>query len=572
LHDVLRQLGHLSTDEIRKRCDVPPEPLLDQLERSHRALRIRVRGETAWVAVEDAALYRDALGTALPPGIAAVFLSRVDNALEALLSRYARTHGPFTASSVAERFGMTEANAQLLLRALTAEGRLQHGEFRPGAVSEEWCDVEVLRSIKRRTIAKLRNQVAPLTRDVLGRFLPAWHGAGSNARQGRLEDAIAQLEGIPLSHRELERFILPARVRNFRPQHLDELGAQGYIVWVGHSPLGADDGRIVLYRRERVGKLLVPVTQEEASIEWNDRHRAILKHLGTRGASFLTELTAALKDARSSDVMEALWDLVWAGLITNDTFAALRSLAGRPRAGAPEHSQRRSSARRALSSAGGGRWSLVSHLVFDDISPTERAHAWAATLLERHGLVVRETAAIEAIRGFSATYRVLRQMEEAGKVRRGYFVEGLGGAQFAYPGVVERLRKVRDQGNEPEVVVLSATDPANPYGWLLPWPDFNDTEAVSPRRVTGATVVLVDGEPLLYLDRGGRRLRSRVGSDADALRRAFTALRPLANRRPRNTLTIERINGQQAIASDLTHLLQEAGFVHDYLSLRLYVP
>jgi len=570
LHDVLRQLGHLGPADVAERTTVPSDSLLEELERSRRAVRVRVRGENAWIAVEDAGLYRDALGTALPPGIAAVFLAPVEQAMDALLLRYARTHGPFTAADVATHFGIAPSLAHLMLQAFAADGRLLHGEFRPGATLEEWCDPEVLRNVKRRTIARLRGQVAPLTRDVLGRFLPAWHRVDGRARHDRLEEAIAQLEGLPLSHRELERFILPARVRNFRPQHLDDLGAQGQLVWVGHSPLGSDDGRIVLYRRDRVHRLLVPAVPEEAMIEWNDRHRRILELLGGRGASFLTELTAAVKGT-PAEVMEALWDLVWAGLVTNDTFTALRSLAGRPRPGA-ERSRRSGTPRRATRQTSSGRWSLVRHLILEETSATERAHAWAATLLERHGLVVRETAAIEGMRSFGSTYRVLREMEEAGKVRRGYFIEGLGGAQFAYAGVIDRLRSIREQPQEPEVIVLSATDPANPWGWLLPWPEYQDESAAPPRRAAGATVVLVDGVPVFYLDRGGRRLRSMAGADAEPVARAAAALRTLANRRPRNTLTLEKIDGRQATVADLAHVLMQAGFVRDYLSLRLYVP
>jgi ATP-dependent Lhr-like helicase len=571
LQDVLRQLGHLALDEARQRTTVEPAPLLESLEQARRAVRVRVCGEAVWIAVEDAGLYRDALGTALPAGIASVFLEPVDHPVETLLARFARTHGPFVTEEVAERFGLVPAQAELLLKAMAAEGRLLHGEFSPGGEEPEWCDPDVLRQVKRRTIAKLRGQVAPVGKDVLARFLPAWHGADGK-RNERLEDAIARLEGMPLSYRELERYILPARVAGFRPQQLDDLGAQGWLVWVGHSPLGSDDGRVALYRRERVSRLLVPATSEGSALTLNERHRAILAHLETRGASFLSELTVAVRDAGPAEVMDALWDLVWTGLVTNDTFAALRSLAGRPRPGAtPRPERARRGGRRAAQAA--GRWSLVRNLVHGDVSPTERAHAWAATLLERHGLVARETQAVEGLRGgFAATYRVLRSMEDAGKVRRGYFVEGLGGAQFAYPGVVERLRKVRDEEADADVVILSATDPANPFGWLLPWPDYRDESARAPRRAAGATVVLVDGAAVLYLDRGGRRLRTLAGAEPSALRRGFEALRALAHRRPRNTLTLEKVDGVSAVSSDLAHLLQEAGFVREYLSLRLYAP
>jgi ATP-dependent Lhr-like helicase len=361
--------------------------------------------------------------------------------------------------------------------------------------------------------------------------------------------------------------MLPARIRTFRPHQLDELGAQGWLVWVGHSPLGADDGRIVLYRRESIGRLLAPVNAESVDLQLDERHRAILDLLARRGASFLAEITAAVPGG-AQGVTEALWDLVWAGLVTNDTFAALRALAGRSR-----KASRRPGRSRRNSAFAGGRWSLVRNLADSDVSDTERAHAWAATLLQRHGIVARETAAVEAGRGgFGAIYRVLRSMEDAGRIRRGYFVEGLGGAQFAYPGVVDRLREARDAEDEASVVVLSATDPANPFGWLVPWPDYREPGGRPPRRTTGASVVLVDGVPVAYLDRGGRRLRTMVDASEEQLRSAFTALRPLAFQRPRNTLTIERVDGQPAVSADLTPVLMDAGFTRDYLSLRLYVP
>jgi ATP-dependent Lhr-like helicase len=568
LQDALRQLGHLTLEHARERTTVAPESLLEELERSRRALRVRVAGEPAWIAVEDAALYRDALGTALPAGVPAVFLEPVTTPVEAILLRYARIHGPFHTRDVASHYGIPVAQTQLLLDAIANDARLQRGEFRPGGAGHEWCDPDVLRQLKRRTIAKLRGQVAPVARGVLGRFLPSWHGADGKASHEKLEDVLARLEGVPLSYRELERYMLPSRLRNFRPHHLDELGAQGWLVWVGHSPLGSDDGRIVLYRRESVGRLLLPADRESVELVLDDRHCAILDLLSRRGASFLAEITAAVPGTPAAQVVEAIWDLVWTGLITNDTFAALRALAGRSRT-----SRRTRHPRRSGATFGGGRWSLVRHLADANVSDTERAHAWAATLLQRHGIVARETAAVEAVRGgFGAIYRVLRSMEEAGRIRRGYFIEGLGGAQFAFPGVVDRLREARDAGEASNVTVLSATDPANPYGWLIPWPDYRDVSGRPPRRTAGASVVLVDGVAVLYLDRGGRRLRTMADATEEQLQTAFAALRVLAFQRPRNTLIIERVDGQSATAADLTPMLMNAGFTRDYLSLRLYVP
>jgi len=327
----------------------------------------------------------------------------------------------------------------------------------------------------------------------------------------------------------------------------------------------------MLFRRERVDRLLIPVVAGDVSAELDHRHHAILARLEARGASFHGELLTLLPEEGPERVQEAIWDLVWAGLITNDTFAALRALAAPRRAArrAP-HRFRQPSSFRPAASAVGGRWALVRDLVREAVTPTERAHAWGATLLERHGIVVRETAAVEALGGgFGNVYRVLRSMEEAGKVRRGYFIEGLGGAQFAYPGTVDRLRHVRDLQEEGEVVALAASDPANPYGWLLPWPDLSVDTGHGARRATGAAVVLVGGVPVLFLDRAGRRLRTFDAVTPEQIERALPGLRDVARGRARGALTLERVNDQSAIRSPLMPQLERAGFRQDYRYLRI---
>jgi ATP-dependent helicase Lhr and Lhr-like helicase len=587
LHDVLRDVGDLTMEEARDRAFDDPAPWLRELERARRAVRVRVAGEEKWIAVEDVGLYRDALGTPPPQGVATAYLTPVDRPVEALLLRWARTHGPFTAAEVAARYGLVPAQARLLLEAAAGSGRLVRGEFTPGGDSEEWVDPEVLRQVKRRTIAKLRGQVAPVDPATLARFLPGWHRAGSEKHE-RLEDAIAQLEGIPLSYRDLVRAILPARVRAFRPEQLDELGATGWLVWVGHSPLRSDDGRIQLFRRERVDRLLIPPDHEELPEGLGDPHRVLLDHLDERGASFHAELAARLPDVPGERVLAMLWDLVWAGLITNDTFAPLRSLGARgrrdgARRGGPapgrEDASRRRSARQLrswrpighASATGGasGRWSLVRDLVRSEVAPTERAAGWASTLLDRHGLVFRETAAVESLGGgFAGVYRVLRTLEESGKVRRGYFVEGLGGAQFAYPGIVDQLRRVRDGAGSGETVALAATDPANAFGWLLPWPALKGPGR-GAARATGAAVVLVDGRPTLFLDRRGRRLRTFEGAEDEAIARALPRLRDVARTHPRRSLSLDEVDGEPAFRSALKPLLEAAGYTPDYRYIRI---
>ena len=626
LHDVLRHVGDLSLEELGERSESDPAEWLEVLRTSRRAFPVRVAGREVWLAVEDVALYRDALGTAPPQGVPAAYLASEEKPVEMLLLRWARTHGPFTAGEVARRFGMVPAQVRLLLQGLlrndgrgfvsrqsvkasAQEQRLLRGEFRPGEQGEEWCDPEVLREIKRRTIAKLRGQVSPVPRQVLGRFLPSWHRLGTSDRRERLIDAIAQLEGIPLSYQELVRMLLPMRVRGFRPEQLDELGAMGQLVWVGHSPLGSGDGRIMLFRRDRVDRLLIPTTVEGVGAEFDDRHHRLLAHLEARGASFQAELLTLLPEIGPERTQDAIWDLVWAGQLTNDTFAPLRTLAVGRRSRPAQDGRRRAfprhrpfeAARSPSAGFAGGRWSLVRDLVRNPATSTERAHAWGATLLERHGIVAKETASVEALGGgFSNVYRVLRSMEEAGKLRRGYFVEGLGGAQFAYPGTVDRLRRVRDEDAETEVVALAATDPANPYGWLLPWPPLSSAGATSaadgastedasakpastedasarqavrgtlgPRRAVGAAVVLVGGVPVLYLDRNARRLRTFADVTEEQLEHALPALRDIARHRTRGAIRLERINDESALSSALWPQLERAGFTRDYRFVRI---
>ena len=568
LHDALRVLGDLSFDEVRERCVEDPKPWLDQLSKARAVSRVRVAGRDAWIALEDAGLYRDALGVQPPSGTPEAFLATVERPIPTLLHRWARTRGPFTVHEVAARFGWVASQAQEFLLGLEQDGRLRRGQFKPGGEGEEWCDPEVLREIKRRALAKLRGQVAPVPTATLAAFLPEWHGV---TRAGRsttaLESALTKLQGLPLSIRDLETMVLPARVRDFHARQLDELGASGWLVWVGHSPIRSDDGRVRLFRRDEVGRLLEPPGQSEETFERTATHEALLEHLETRGASFYFELSESLPmGTPANDALDALSDLVWGGLVTNDTFGSLRALLSRGRV-------RRSKRPRPL--ALGGRWSLVRDLVDPRVNDTERQHARATLLLERHGLVTRESLSIEAAPGgFGPTYRVFRAMEEAGKLRRGYFVEGLGGAQFAYAGIVDRMRRIRDGADDDTAVLLAATDPANPYGWLLPWPEFGNEQAKhtsQPKRSTGARVVLVGGDPVLYLNRSGRAVKVRSGASDEELAQAIAQLSGIARGRRRRDLEIETIDGESALASPHRALFEAAGFVASYKVLRIQV-
>jgi ATP-dependent Lhr-like helicase len=565
LHDLLRRLGDLSRDELAARADVDIGPALRRLEQERRAAPVKVAGEVRWIAAEHAAAYRDALGVMPPPGLPAAYLEAPDNPLQRIAERFARGRGPFLTADLANRLGLRPAQVEPVLRAQRDAGSLVQGEIRPGGSQLDWCDPEILRRLKRRTLARLRDAVAPVDATTLGCFLPAWHGLDSpRGGPDRLLEAVAQLEGLELPWSALAGVLLPARVDSFSPDLLDMAAATGQVVWVGRGALGSRDGRVALYRRDRVGRLL---TMDEATDAPEPPHQVVLDHLAHSGASFTFELhdvvTRAFPVLRERDVDAVLWDLVWAGRITNDTFAPLRALAGPSARGPRRHG-----------TTPGGRWSLVERLIDPQANDTTRTLARVDSLLERYGIVSREVVAAEQLPGgFGPIYRVLKTLEDSGRVRRGYFVEGLSGAQFARPGSIDRIRAAQPDDapphGTPTIDTLAAVDPANPWGSLLAWPPTGDPDGPSPRRVAGAWLLLHQGRPLLYLGPRGRQLISFPDALHDnALRRAaFEALHRLPRLARRGTLVIEKIDGVAANRSALLADLQAAGFVDDYRGL-----
>ncbi len=565
-HDLLRRLGDLTTAELADRCTTDPAAWLDALVRQRRAAEIRVAGDPRWIAAEDAGLYRDALGASAPAGLPDAFLAPVERPLERLFKRFARRRGPFLTRDPAVRFGLRPAPAEAVLRVLETEGVLLRGEMRPGGAELDWCDAEVLKRLKRRNLARLRDEVAAVDTSALAAFLPAWHGIHSD-RQGmeRLVEVVAQLQDLSLPWSVWSTVVLPTRVAGFHPDLLDTLAASGRIVWVGRGAGGARDGRVALYLRAQVGDLL-EIEDYDAP---TTLHAAVLGCLGENGASFLVEIESAVNAASAAELRETLWDLVWAGQITNDTFAPLRDL-GRS---AP----RRGRLRRGTGGPmAGGRWSLVSGLVSGAPEPTASAVARTRLLLDRYGVVSRDCARSEALPGgFAPIYKVLREMEEQGRVRRGHFVDGLAGAQFAHAGAVDRLRVFRAETEErdtavvPEdVAVLAATDPANPYGALVPWPEPADAAKAKPRRLAGAWVLLARGRPLMYAGRRGRHLITFPAAlrDGDgALASAIERLRSVP--RGRGLLVVEKVDGVAVAESVLSDEFRKAGFSTDYRGL-----
>ena len=550
--DLLRMLGPLTESEIAARATTDTiGGWLDGLHAAKRALPVTYAGQTWWAAVEDIGLLRDGVGAPVPVGVPAAFTESVDDPLGDLIGRYARTHGPFTTAEVAARFGLGLRVTADVLGRMAVDGRLVRGEFVDDLPGDQWCDAEVLRILRRRSLAALRAQVEPVSTAAYGRFLPAWQHVGSTHSAGidGLAAVIEQLAGVPIPASAVESLVFGQRVRDYQPAMLDELLASGEVMWSGAGQIGGSDGWVAFHLAD-TAPLTLPVPAE---IEFTDTHRAIMETLGHGGAYFFRQLT---DDAAEPELKTALWELIWAGWVTGDTFAPVRAmLSGPRRTGTPAHRQRQRPPRlsrysvarphaRAADPMVSGRWSALPGAEPDS---TVRAHFQAELLLNRHGVLTKGAAAAEGVPGgFATLYKVLSAFEDAGRCQRGYFVESLGGAQFAAASTVDRLRSYLDgvdpQRPEYHAVVLAATDPANPYGAALAWPDRGGDDTHRPGRKAGAVVALVDGQLVWFLERGGRTLLSFT-SDADTQRAAAGALAELVSTGRMPSLLVERING-----------------------------
>jgi ATP-dependent Lhr-like helicase len=548
-HDVLVRLGDLTVDEASSRGI--SEEWLRELERERRAVAVRLGGESRWIAADDAGRYREAVGASLPVGLPDIFLVPGPDPLDSLLRRWARSHVPFVTADPALRWSLPAPAVEAALTRLAARGEVLAGEFRRAAGGREYCHPEVLKILRRRSLAALRHEVESVAPEAVARFLPAWHGIGAKASGvDRLLEVVFQLQGAALPASVLERDVIAARVGGYSPRLLDELISMGEVVWVGRGSLGTSDGKVALYLRGDAPRLVSDVVDPPAG----EVHRSLREHLKARGASFFRDLYNASGGGDEEVVLDALWDLVWSGEVTNDTFAPLRLLGPVAR-----RSPHRPRLPRLTQPRASGRWSLVADLVGAGASPTERLHSEAGVLLQRYGVLTRETVVAESWPGgFAALYPVLRAMEESGRIRRGYFVEGLGGSQFALPGAVDRLRALRDAGGG--IVALAATDPANAYGSLLPWPKSDGRMG----RTAGAYCVLDDGELRLYLERGGRSLLTS-GDVTPAHLRALIGMAVLAGR-----VEVQRVDAVPVMDSPLNTLLREAGFASTHRGLVAY--
>jgi ATP-dependent Lhr-like helicase len=532
-------------DQLRLRGDLRPgdydEGFAQTLLRERRALLVRFAGEERLVAAEDAGRYRDAVGVMPPGGLPEVFLEGGPESLEQLVVRYARGRGPFTTAEINTRFAR---DLEPLLHELERRELLVRGELRPGGSEREWCDPDVLRRLRRASLAALRKEVEPAEQAALGRFLANWHGID---RRATLREALVPLQGLSLPVSLWESEVLPRRVPGFNPGQLDQLCASGEVVWVG---AGLD--RVAVYFREDAAALGRPGAAPRPEGEAHDAIRAALG----RSAEFWHDLVAAT-ELEPEIALPALWDLVWAGEVTNDAWTPLRAgrryQAPKPARGRPRRFSRQ---RSAGITATQGRWSLTDRL----FPSRPDARALAELLLERQGIVTRDGVRGEGIPGgYGAVYGQLRALETLGVCRRGYFVEGLGGAQFAVPGAVERLRELRPREDEDkEPLVLAAADPAQPYGAALPWPKRAGARAA---RVAGAHVVLLGGEAALFVERGGRSLVPLREPEEEWLRVALAALVEHVKQGGAKRLAVERFDGEPVAETAIYPLLLEAGFL-----------
>lgn len=575
--DLLRMLGPLDADEVTARLDPDTvgdgsaAAMLENLITARRAIPVTIAGASRVAAIEDAGRLRDALGAALPTGIPVAFLEPVADPLGDLVARHARTHGPFTTDAVATRFGLGAAVARHTLQRLETAGRVTSGYFLPEAAGSgdaiEWCDTEVLRRLRMRSLAAIRGSVEPVSPEAYARFLPDWQHIGRPLEgvDGVL-NVIEQFAGVPIPASAWESLVLPSRVRDYSPAMLDELTAAGEVIWSGHGTLPGRDGWVSLHPAD-----LAPFTlpERDAEIASDSLESRILIALDVGGAYFAAQLKDMAAAENEQSVLEALWSLTWSGYVTNDTFAPIRSLlAGGSQAHKVKRRAPRARTYRGVSFTGsaaprppsiGGRWSLLPAL---ETNAARRATVTAGLLLDRYGVVTRGAVQAEGVPGgFAQAYRVLAGFEEAGHCRRGYVIEKLGAAQFAASGTVDRLRTYAGLADPAprKAVTLAATDPANPYGAALGWPKL-DGVSHRPGRKAGGLVVLVDGALVLSLERGGRTVLAFT-DDGEVLRAAASDLAATARNRRLDTLTVEKINGEGVYGTELALALQEAGFV-----------
>ncbi|WP_206436420.1 ATP-dependent helicase [Corynebacterium hylobatis] len=548
--DTLRVLGPIPVDELAHHTTFSGG--LDSL--GDRIMEVRIGGRAHLAQTPDAPLLRDALGVPVPPGIPAQVDTILD-ALEQLVSRWVRTRGPFVLRDLAADFGLAVSAAHSALQPLLADARVIEGRFRQGIEEQEYCAADALNIIRRRSLAAARAATQPVSQSAYARFLVDWQQVAPVGQRPTLRGAdgvftvLEQLAGARLPASAWESIVLPSRVADYSPLFLDELTSSGEILIAGAGTAAARDPWIMLLPADYAAEL-VPEVEAAGLTFIQERVVEILR----RGGGFLfADLQRELTDlVTSAELREAVWGLVDAGLVSPDSFAPVRARLATT-GGTTAHRARRRPNRSRLRHGPpldmGGRWALT---VPASTEATARSVVQGETWLDRYGVVTRGSVVAEdVLGGFALAYKVLSGFEESGKAMRGYLVEGLGASQFSTPAVIDRLRGMDNGGfppdlQNPDVHVLAAADPANPYGAALPWPE------TGPSRAAGALVVLADGLLLAHVTRGGRTLTLFDDVNTDLVVGALAA----AVDQP---LTVEKINGESAFDSPLLGALREAG-------------
>lgn len=608
VYDLLRELGPMTIEELAVRHEgtiADVRSWLDNLSADKRIFPVVIADTEQMACMDDAARLRDALGVRLPASLSSAWLHPANTPLRDLFMRFSRTHTLFTGTQIAQAFGLGVAVADDLLRQLRDEGVLI--QLRSGAASiaddaraSTWVNEEVFHRLRIRSLHAAREATRPVPATSYARLLLERQGIispadGSPARLpassgGMLEGSdgvtrvIEQLAGIGLSASLWESQIFPARVRDYSPDILDELLATGEVIWSGQKKLGDDDGQVVLHLRDYLAETLSPPSGDSEAL--SDLQRAILDVLSGGGAWFAQQLSAMIQaqTQRSGNdewitpatLHEALWGLVWQGYITTDIWAPLRGLSRtvsasrqpsrrspRMRRGRPTYALPRPTSVAVPVSyttpALTGRWSL---LPVETLNDTERMLAWTENMLDRYGVIGRQAVITENVPGgFPALQTLCRSMEDSGRILRGRFVEGMGGAQFAERHTIDRLRDLTSSNTENQAftaVALSANDPANPWGTLLPWP--THPSSLVPARRNGAFVVISAGQLRLYLAQGGKKMMVWSENEEMPSPEIFSALASALRREPRLRFTLTEVNDKPVRQTTLFTLLREVGF------------
>ncbi|GJL47941.1 ATP-dependent helicase [Citrobacter farmeri] len=608
VYDLLRELGPMTVEELAVRHEGTIADVrfwLDNLSADKRIFPVIIAGTEQIACMDDAARLRDALGVRLPETLSSAWLHPVNTPLRDLFIRFSRTHTLFTRTQIAQTFGLGVAVADDFLRQLRDEGVLIQLRAGTASIADDarastWVNEDVFHRLRIRSLHAAREATRPVPATSYVRLLLERQGLissadGSPARLpassgGMLEGSdgvtrvIEQLAGVGLSASLWESQIFPARVRDYSPDMLDELLATGEVIWSGQKKLGDDDGQVLLHLRDYLAETLSPPSGDSETL--SDLQRAILDVLSGGGAWFAPQLSAMIQARTQSSgndewitpatLHEALWGLVWQGYITTDIWAPLRGLSRtvsasrqpsrrspRMRRGRPTYASPRPTSVAVPVSypppALTGRWSLLPG---ERLNDTERMLAWTENMLDRYGVIGRQAVITENVPGgFPALQTLCRSMEDSGRILRGRFVEGMGGAQFAERHTIDRLRDLTSSNTENQAftpVALSANDPANPWGTLLPWP--THPSSLVPARRNGAFVVISAGQLRLYLAQGGKKMMVWSENEEIPSPEIFSALAGALRREPRLRFTLTEVNDKPVRQTTLFTLLREVGF------------